>query len=447
MKTVTVDFSNKCGVIKPMHAVNNGPVHKYYPDQRISNLDLYREAGIPFARNHDASFYDTYGGDHTVDIHAVFPNFDADPCDENSYDFTLTDEYIRVTDLAGTKTFYRLGTRIEHEVKKYHIFPPKDYKKWAVVCEHIILHYTEGWNNGFFYDMPYWEIWNEPDIDEEGAENQHCWGGTKKEFFSFFNTVASYLKNRFPKLKIGGPALCWNVDYMREFLENLTVKIDFFSWHFYNRDPKLLLEAVCERRQILDEYGFQNTESILDEWNYVRGWQGDDWIFSLDAEKNIIGAAYEAACMCGCQNLPLDMLMYYDARPCSMNGMFDSFVVSRALKGYYPFRMFHELYKIGTQMYTETDHAAVYATAAGSDKKAALMLSCFDDENCLPEEKLRLALNHLPFSTCKAKFYLLDETHNMELMFDEWFTSSDLAAYVTVRSNTVWLIVLEAEEF
>ena len=29
MKTVTVDFSKTIGPVKPMHAVNNGPVYKF----------------------------------------------------------------------------------------------------------------------------------------------------------------------------------------------------------------------------------------------------------------------------------------------------------------------------------------------------------------------------------------------------------------------------------
>ncbi len=27
--------------------------------------------------------------------------------------------------------------------------PPKDFKKWAVICEHIIRHYDENWANGY----------------------------------------------------------------------------------------------------------------------------------------------------------------------------------------------------------------------------------------------------------------------------------------------------------
>lgn len=81
MKTVTVDFSKNIGPVKPMHAVNNGPVYKFAEDQRITNLDAFKAAGIPYARTHDASFYATYGGEHTVDVNAIFPCFDSDPYD------------------------------------------------------------------------------------------------------------------------------------------------------------------------------------------------------------------------------------------------------------------------------------------------------------------------------------------------------------------------------
>jgi hypothetical protein len=63
-----------------------------------------------------------------------------------------------------------LGASIEHGEKKG-TYPPQDYAKWARICEHIILHYTKGWANGFHYDITYWEIWNEPDavtFDKDG---------------------------------------------------------------------------------------------------------------------------------------------------------------------------------------------------------------------------------------------------------------------------------------
>ena len=87
MSTIRVDFTTSTGKVKPMHAVNNGPVYKFAADQRITNIDHFIAAGIPYARNHDAAFCSTYGGEHTVDVHNIFKNFDADETDPASYIF------------------------------------------------------------------------------------------------------------------------------------------------------------------------------------------------------------------------------------------------------------------------------------------------------------------------------------------------------------------------
>ena len=203
MENIKVDFSADKGKMKPMHAVNNGPVYKFTLDQRITNIDAFREAAIPYARTHDAAFYANYGGEHTVDILAIFPDFEKDPYNPDSYDFALTDEYLKVMIYAGVKPFYRLGSKIEHWPKKYGTLPPKDFDKWAVICEHIIRHYTEGWANGFNYDIEYWEIWNEPDIASDDADyiDKKCWGGTMNQFFEFYDIAAKHLKKCFPKKK------------------------------------------------------------------------------------------------------------------------------------------------------------------------------------------------------------------------------------------------------
>ena len=70
MKRVFVDFSRHTGVIKPMHAVNNGPLPE--TDVRGSgNACLFSDAYVPYVRNHDASFSSDYGGEHTVDVENI----------------------------------------------------------------------------------------------------------------------------------------------------------------------------------------------------------------------------------------------------------------------------------------------------------------------------------------------------------------------------------------
>ena len=442
MKTVTANFTKPVGKMKPMHAVNNGPVYKFAEDQRITNLPAYKAAGIPYARNHDASFYATYGGNHTVDVDFIFPDFDADPYDPASYDFIWTDEYVRATEAAGTKTFYRLGSRIEHGPKKYNTLPPKDFKKWAVICEHIIRHYTEGWADGFHYDMEYWEIWNEPDLDKDDAADKRTWGGTEKQFFELYDIAARHLKEKFPHLKIGGPALAGvkAQGWAERFLAQLTAPLDFLSWHVYAWNTEKVAEKVVLARRLLDQYGFTRTESILNEWNYVKSFHGDDWVYSLRMEKGLKGAAFIGAVMCTCQKLPLDMLMYYDARPCGMNGMFSTDFVCDCLKGYYPFYMFNILYRLGTEVESRSSDD-LYVCAAREGGEAAVMLTRFCVEDNESAEDVRIELDG--FGPCQAEIYLLDEEHDLTLVRTERFAGEATAFPLRLTPQSAYLIKLK----
>jgi len=452
MTNLHIDFSRTVGPVKPMHAVNNGPVYKFAADQRVTNMDAFREAGIPYARNHDAAFCATYGGEHIVDIGNIFTDFDADVNDPASYDFHLTDEYLRIIELSGAKVFYRLGNKIEHWSKKYGTLPPKDFHKWAEICEHIIRHYTEGWADGYHMDIPYWEIWNEPDLDPDDSTHKRCWGGTKAQFFELYRIAATHLKTCFPHLKIGGPALATDWKWADEFIAYMAehkVPIDFFSWHRYARDPKVLVEKAKITRDMLDKYGYTGTETNCNEWNYVRGWVGDDWIYSLKAEKSLKGASFIAGTMCACQYAPVDMLMYYDARPGGMNGMFSTDIISVILKGYYPFKMFNELYKLGTAAEVQTEGNAFAAAAVNGDR-AAVMLTHYSDEDNAPAEWFKVNLRgFIPGEgkAVRAEVYLLDNDHDMELVREEIFTGDAYAPVLNIPHCGTVLIKLERTEF
>ena len=73
MVKVEIDASKVVGTMKPMHAVNNGPLIGKKTQKR-DNFRSFRQARIPYSRNHDASFCAGYGGEHIVDVHAIFPN-------------------------------------------------------------------------------------------------------------------------------------------------------------------------------------------------------------------------------------------------------------------------------------------------------------------------------------------------------------------------------------
>ena len=446
MNQIIVDFAKETGKVKPMHSVNNGPKYKFAADQRITNIDHYKAAGIPYARTHDASFDPTYGGEHTVDVNFIFTDWSKDATDPASYDFALTDEYLRVIEAGGAKVYYRLGSKIEHWSKKYNTLPPVDFHKWAVVCEHIIRHYTEGWADGYHMDIEYWEIWNEPDLDPDDSTHKRCWGGTAKEFYELYRITLEHLKACFPHLKIGGPA-CAGVkpEWMRGLFASLgDVKPDFFSWHVYSPNLEKVQKRLRLARELLDEAGLTACESILNEWNYVKGWHDEEWIYSLKSEKGLKGAAFTAAVMEMCQYEPLDHLMYYDARPCAMNGLFSTDFVFERLKGYYPFYMFNQLYRQEKAVAVEREGDDVWAVAAKGTEQN-VMLTYYNDDDGSPAKDVKVTFQNVDNNNgVRLEYDCLDENHDAELVREEIFTATEFAAYIKMPLFSTYLLKIVA---
>ena len=432
MKNVFVDFQNIVGKMKPMHAVNNGPVYDADNlEQQIGNFEEYKALEIPFARNHDASFCAQYGGEHIVDIHLIYPDFDSDPYDESSYDFDLTDRYLKSTIAAGTKIFYRLGTKIEHTKKRYGTIPPKDFKKWAIICEHIIRHYNEGWNSGFNMNIEYWEIWNEPD----GAPN---WTGTPQQYYDLYNVASKHLKEQFPHLKIGGPALAFidGKEWIDNFIDSIEVKPDFFSWHIYISDNVNYFAETAEYvRKLMDDKGWYDTELIINEWNYVKSFQTEEWKYSLKKMVSLKGASFVSAVMSVCQYSVLDMLMYYDARPCAMNGLFSPYRYE-LLKGYYVFKMFSNLYKLGNCVNFKSDDDDIFGCASTDGLKSAIMLTYYNDSDDLKQKKLKINIkDSIDAEEICVKIYYLSESEDMNLRYEQIMTSDRYNLILTINPH------------
>ena len=482
MERIQVDFSIQQGVIKNMDAVNNGPVGGNVRIPGKSNFDLYKEAGFSYARNHDASFCHAYGGEHSVDVHRIFKNFDADENDPANYIFEPTDKYLLNTVAAGTKIFYRLGASIEHGFK-YGTRVPKDFHMWARICEHIIRHYNEGWADGYRLGIEYWEIWNEPDCHNPDGSNP-CWQGTNEQFIELYCVSAKHLKEQFPDLKIGGPAFClaYATDCSDGFVHNFLTAVkesgaplDFYSYHCYANAPSCLSQMAFAVRKYLDEYGFENTETNLNEWNYVQGWTDELWAYTIKAEQDLKGASFVTAAMSLCQAAPLDMLMYYDARPCAMNGLFmDDF---KPLKGYYSFIAFQRLKELGTYVPVRCEDGALYGCAATDGKRHALMLTYFDNEARgsldITFEKWKINEEEASYRDCygevtaggvdaldidrcdvciglenlngpfKARFYCTDEEKNLALVREEEFPAGTTELHLNMTVFSTWLVEIE----
>lgn len=377
---IVVHSRSDNGIVKPMNAVNNGPTS--------DTFDNYKALEIPFARTHDTALGESYGR-YCVDIDLVFPDWERNPSDPKAYDFAVTDKVIADIVSAGTEPFYRLGQSIEHQVKKYGTWPPKDNKKWARICEGIIRHYNEGWADGFHYGIRYWEIWNEPDLEGEDVRTvaPKTWGGTDGQFYDLFETAAKYLKKTFPDLKIGGPASCGNWKWAKAFLDEMAsrkVPMDFFSWHIYHYRPEKVRENALEFRKMLDDAGYAGTESILDEWNFVRNWD-TKFNYSIQSLKTVKGASFVAACMSLLQDMPVDMAMYYDFRPSTCWCGAFSREVQDVLPPYYAFYAWNKLVERGRALKVSLGDELkddIFCTAAkGADGGMAILVVRYNSDN------------------------------------------------------------------
>ncbi len=380
---MNVNFTTPIGKIKPLHAVNNAPMHWTFCD----TFRYLTEAAVPYARLHDTG--GLLGGGIFVDIANIFPLFHADPEDPKNYEFGFTDHLLRELCAAGVKPFYRLGCTIENyhpSIGARRSIPPSDPHKWAVICEHIIRHYNEGWADGYHMDIEYWEIWNEPD-NEPVMEENPMWKGTMEAYFTLYEVAANHLKSRFPHLKIGGYASCgfyeilntaaasqanvssrtgYFIEFFERFLAHITAEghrapLDFFSWHSYAGISENIRFAAYAR-EMLDKFGFTDTESILNEWNP-----------GIHRRGTLADASHIGAMMVSLQYASVDMLMYYDATfESSYGGMFDP-LRRVPFKAYYAFLGFGRLYRLGLQYPIEgvgedgQISDGVYALAAGNE--------------------------------------------------------------------------------
>ena len=382
---VELDFAHEVGSVKPLHCVGQGPI------QFWNNFEMFhylREAHIPYARFHDVG--GAFGMNLYADIPNLFRDFSADENDPANYDFTFTDQLVKAFVENGVEPFFRLGVTIENksDVRKYRIYPPKDFAKWARICEHVVAHYNEGWANGFRYGIKYWEIWNEAD-DRGDPQASYMWCGTFAEYCRLYDVTSRHLKAKFPGIRVGGYASCgyyaakphkplsvpddWKpnpkghdsvyfvkctLDFL-DYVRDHGCPLDFFSFHSYDV-PQRVLEQIESVSLEMKRRGIA-PELILNEWLPRPSL---DRLFSPAQNADI------ATVLIGAQHSDLAMLMLYDARIDARNSYAPVFnpMTAKPEGAYYALQYFGELYRRGRETAcTLTGDAGGLRVCAASD--------------------------------------------------------------------------------
>jgi len=444
---LVVDFDSPVGPVKPVNGVGQPPTIGWNDFHLFKYL---KDAGIPYSRLHDTG--GALGKNLYVDIPNLFRDFDADENDPASYDFTFTDGLMKALVANGVAPYFRLGITIENAVmtKPYRVFPPKDYAKWARICEHVIRHYNEGWANGFKMNVKRWEIWNEPENHPEPEKNP-MWRGDWASYVELYRVAARHLKAKFPHLEIGGYGSCgfyavdgsgkvvdganasprtmYFVDCFTNFIDIVkreNLPLDFFSMHSYAH-PRAAKVQVKWARARLDEAGLAHVPISLNEW------LPEPRIQRLGTPRQ---AALIAAQLANFQNGPVADAEIYDAR-CGLGAyspLFDG-IKRVPYRAYYVYVAFNVLRKLGTAVKAEGsadflgDHDGLWAIAAtnAKDYGALLVANPTDRAFRIPSAFGRWRI---------ARQRAIDADHNL----------GDLAPDGTIGPDTVLLIEVSANK-
>lgn len=401
-KEIKIDFTKKCGRVKPLNCINGGPRSGGY-DLPFDFSEEFIRMGVPLVRTAGAA--GEYGLNQYINIHCIFPDFNADENLEESYNFLPTDLYLASIRSTGAGVFFRLGESREPYSNKIYARPPRDFEKWARICEHIVMHYNEGWANGFKLGIKYWEIWSAPDSGE-------CWAGDRREYFELYRITANHLRERFPRIKIGAygargfyslnrldatEEMKTYVPFLQQFLSyvnnpNTSAPLDFFTWSCYTSNPEELYMHAKYARTYLDGAGLRKTRSFICEYNTIdRGGTPPALKESLPSELG--------ACLIVAQKSAADLMMYSSSDIYSrQNALFsmDDHVTPHHYAAFGVMCSFAELYKLGTVVDTGDDYRKeLYSLAATNGERGGMMMVSRSFEG-----RVELILASSPFNTC-----------------------------------------------
>ena len=307
-RNITVNAGDQTGTIKSFQGAHYDP-----GEAGSATSKAYIELGVDMVRTHDI---DGTQGDGRGIIYNLVPKYfdtddEVDLNDPSSYDFEELDKVIDNILATGSEVYFRFGASQNDDNK----FPEEGTEEWTqflqdltTMAEHIVMHYDFGWDDGYYNTLDYFEIWNEPDL-------QDFWPNTANQYYEMYNSVPKAVEKLDPTLPIGGPTLTTLNDddgieesFIKYVKEN-DCPLDFYAYHFYpsnNCDPYDYSRWAYHLHSILEDYGYGDVPMMLSEYGTV--------LFNPNAFSmaDSAEASYLASLMMYLQDTPVEKANIYN---------------------------------------------------------------------------------------------------------------------------------------
>lgn len=360
MEKIRIDLNSK----HPFNefGATNGP----RPIKRANRGEqIYKELDFTYSRLHDTGIISFH---RYVDIDKIFKNFDKDENDLNNYFFKDTDRYIDKLCSLNTHIIFRLGYSAVLG-KNYKNSVPASIDKWAKIACNIAKHY-EG-------KVEYFEIWNEPDL-------QIFFDGSLPQLCEIYQKTAALIKKNVKDAKVGGCAFAMATGDMAQgflkFVKENDLPLDFYSYHRYHFQPEEFRKVGIDVRKMLDDFGFENCITILDEWNF-----NINFNHQLNESYRVMptnqGAIFVLSSLMEIAKAPIDINTYYDFEINYMLFIYNGIVRLtpwfglKTTETFRLYKVFNILKNTGYFYDTNSSVSGLYALAAKSDDALYVLMT------------------------------------------------------------------------
>jgi len=194
------------------------------------------------------------------------------------------------------------------------------------------------------------------------------------------------------------------------------------------------------------KYGYANSESILDEWNYGPISWGDLFVDPVatrayfDASQNAFGAAFDATVLTDLQNVPLDVATYYTGNTL-MWGMFTSSGAPQ--KPYYAFLAFRRMLDCPKRVAIEFAHDDTVTALAGLSEDGATLRVLISNIG-QKSRALRLQLKNLPWrGPAKYQKQVIDDRYDLQMVGASRVLGSNESVLEDIGGSSVCLLTIQ----
>ena len=329
------------------------------------------------------------------------------------YTWKRIDPVLKSIKKIGAKPFLALCMKPKCLYQKIDqtITKPKNWKQWSNFISTFVRHVVQDLGlQGIWY-----EVGNEPDLGEQGG----CpYLFTSKDYAEYYMHTVKAITKSDPEAKIGGPVLAVLPQespfpkVLAKVIKKEKLPLDFFSWHVYHPDPKVISSTVPATKAVLKKLGepFASAKTVLGEWNIT-------YNCSIQVGE-FIQSAFLVDTVARCIDAGLDYSFYYhimdmDFHYSKWKSWFSKAGLERITKGWRPshkglhmltpeggtlgpYTAFRMLYAMeGMRLRAKRISDSLGVLASRKERSCRVLLWNYHDGQAVTE-KVRVKLGRLP---------------------------------------------------